>query len=108
MFLKLTDLVQHIDLIDLISHLCRSTDAYVNCKIVATPGKYDFKPYAFGFQKDSPFLPLFDYYLNEMKEKGILKQIQVKYRFIYEQCVSVTLFRSKLIGSVAIGTIHLE
>ena len=63
----------------MISNLCRSTDAYVNCEIVATPGKYDFKPYAFGFQKDSPFLPLFDYYLNEMKEKGILKQIQVKY-----------------------------
>ena len=46
---------------------------------MATRGKYDFKPYAFGFQKDSPFLPLFDYYLNEMKEKGSLKQIQVKY-----------------------------
>ena len=46
---------------------------------MATGGKYDFKPYAFGFQKDSPFLPLFDYYLNQMKEKGSLKQIQVKY-----------------------------
>ena len=46
---------------------------------MATPGKYDFKPYAYGLQKDSPFLPLFDYYLNEMKEKGSLKQIQVKY-----------------------------
>ena len=46
---------------------------------MATPGKYDFKPYAYGFQKDSPFLPLFNYYLNEMKEKGSLKQIQVKY-----------------------------
>ena len=59
--------------------LCRTLDAYINCKIVATPGKYDFKPYAFGFQKDSPFLPLFNYNLNEMKEKGSLKQIQVKY-----------------------------
>ena len=57
----------------------RIYDAYINCEIVATPGKYNFKPYAFGFQKDSPFLPLFDYYLNEMKEKGSLKQIQVKY-----------------------------
>ena len=46
---------------------------------MATPDNYDFKPYAYGFQKDSPFLPLFDYYLNEMKEKGSLKQIQVKY-----------------------------
>ena len=60
-------------------YFSRVFDAYINCEIVATPEKYDFKPYAYGFQKDSPFLPLFDYYLNEMKEKGILKQIQVKY-----------------------------
>ena len=46
---------------------------------MATPGKYNVKPLAYGFQKDSPFLPLFDYYLNEMKEKGSMKQIQVKY-----------------------------
>ena len=46
---------------------------------MATPGKYDFKPHAYGFQKDSPFLSLFNYNLNEMKEKGSLKQIQVKY-----------------------------
>ena len=59
--------------------LCRTLDAYINCKIVATPAKYDLKPYAYGFQKDSPFLSLFDFYLNEMKEKGSLKQIQVKY-----------------------------
>ena len=59
--------------------LCRTLEAYINCKIVATPAKYDLKPYAYGFQKDSPFLPLFNYYLNEMKEKGSLKQIQVKY-----------------------------
>ena len=46
---------------------------------MATPGKYDFKQDAFGFQKDSPFLPLFNYNLNKMKERGSLKQIQVKY-----------------------------
>ena len=60
-------------------YFSRVFDAYINCEIVATPEKYDFKPYAYGFQKDSPFLPLFNYYLNEMKEKGILKQIQDKY-----------------------------
>ena len=46
---------------------------------MATPAKYDLKPYAYGFQKDSPFLSLFDFYLNEMKEKGSLEQILVKY-----------------------------
>ena len=46
---------------------------------MATPGKYNFKPVAYGFQKDSPFLNLFNHNLNKMKEKGSLKQIQVKY-----------------------------
>ena len=46
---------------------------------MATPGKYDVKQLAYGFRKDSPFLPIFDYYLNEMREKESLKQIQVKY-----------------------------
>ena len=63
----------------LFPYLHRNLDAYINCKIVATSGKYDFKPSAYGFQKDSPFLPLFNYYLNEMRERGSLKQIQVKY-----------------------------
>ena len=58
---------------------CRNLDAYINCKIVATPGKYNFKPVAYGFQKDSPFLPLFNYNLNKMRERGSLKQIKVKY-----------------------------
>ena len=46
---------------------------------MVTPGKYNVKQLAYGFQKDSPFLPIFDYYLNEMREKGSLKQIQDKY-----------------------------
>ena len=66
--------------------LFRSFDEYIDCKIVATPAKYDFKPYAWGFQKDSPFLPLFNYYLNAMKEKGSLKQIQVKYEPQPQNC----------------------
>ena len=47
---------------------------------MATKEKYDFKPYTYGFQKDSPFLPMFNYYINEMKEKGILQQILAKYK----------------------------
>ena len=63
----------------LLYYLFRVFDAYINCKIVATPAKYDFKPYAYGFQKDSPFLPLFNYYLNVIKEKGNVEQILRKY-----------------------------
>ena len=75
---------------------------------MATPGKYDFKPYAFGFQKDSPFLPLFDYYLNEMKEKGSLKQIQVKYEPPPQVCPDYS-GKSLGVGSVfaAFGVLFL-
>ena len=63
----------------IIHYLFRANDAFVNCKIVATPGKYNYKHIAYGLQKDSPFLPIFNYYLNVMKEKGIFKQIQDKF-----------------------------
>ena len=59
--------------------LFRTYDEYLKCEIIATPAKLDFKPYAYGFQKDSPYLPLFNHFLNDMKEKGSLKQIQEKY-----------------------------
>jgi hypothetical protein len=52
---------------------------YEDCKIVVIPAKYDTKPYAYGFQKDSPYLGVFNYYIKEMREKGTLKQIQKKY-----------------------------
>ncbi len=57
----------------------RSFKQFSDCEIIAIPAKYDFKPYAYGFQKDSPYLPLFNYYLKEMREKGSLKQILEKY-----------------------------
>ena len=63
-----------------------SFEAYAECKIIAIPAKYDFKPYAYGFQKDSPFLPLFNYYLKDMREKGSLKQILKKYEAPPQVC----------------------
>ena len=63
----------------LFHYLFRNTDAFINCKIVATPEKLNPKPATYGFQKDSPYLPLFNYVLNTMRERGSLKQIQVKY-----------------------------
>jgi hypothetical protein len=42
----------------------------LDCEVIAIPAKYDFKPYAYGFQKDSPYLGLFNHYLKEMREKG--------------------------------------
>ena len=53
---------------------------------MATPGKYNFKPVAYGFQKDSPFLPLFNYNLNKLRERGSLNQIKVKYEPAPQVC----------------------
>ena len=56
-----------------------ATQEYVDCKIVATPGKYDFKPLAYGFQKDSPYLYLFNHFINEKREKGSMASVLTKY-----------------------------
>ncbi len=64
----------------------RSFQQYADCKIIAIPAKYDFKPYAYGMQKDSPFLPLFNYYLKEMREKGSMKQILDKFESPPQVC----------------------
>jgi hypothetical protein len=48
--------------------------------LVAIPAKYDFKPYAFGFQKDSPYVDLFNYFLTELKEMGVYDEIATKYQ----------------------------
>ena len=50
------------------------------------PAKYDFKPFAYGFQKDSPYLGLFNHFLKEMREKGVLKQILNKYETGTQVC----------------------
>jgi hypothetical protein len=52
---------------------------YEKCEVIAIPAKYDFKPYAYGFQKDSPYLGIFNHFLKEMREKGSLKKIQNKF-----------------------------
>ena len=51
------------------------TEQYASCKIIATPMQGDRKPSAFGFQKDSPYLDLFNFYLKEMQEKGAIGEI---------------------------------
>ncbi len=52
---------------------------YINCEIVVIPGKCDLKPYAYGLQKNSPFLGIFNYYIKELKEKGAAKKIIESY-----------------------------
>jgi hypothetical protein len=59
---------------------------YTDCEIIAIPSKYDFKPYAYGFQKDSPYLGLFNHFLKEMKERGALKKVLNNYNSQPQVC----------------------
>ena len=63
-----------------------SLPEYDSCEIITIPAKYDQKPNAFAFQKDSPFVKLFNYYLKAMDEKGISHQIEEKYKKLPQTC----------------------
>ena len=66
---------------------------------MAVPKKYDTKPYAYGFQKDSPYLGIFNYYIKEMREKGALQKIQKKYDPPDQvTCVKMCFFYHELIN----------
>ena len=54
-------------------------EPYIACEIIALPGKYNGKDVAYGFQKGSPYVNLFSYYLKYMEEKGISQKILEKY-----------------------------
>ena len=67
-------------------HYFRAFPEYAACEVIAIPAKYDFKPYAYGFQKDSPYLGIFNHYLKDMREKGSLNQILKKYEAAPQVC----------------------
>ena len=67
-------------------NIFRAFPEYAACEVIQIPSKYDFKPYAYGFQKDSPYLHLFNHYLKEMREKGTLKKILNKYQAAPQVC----------------------
>ena len=54
--------------------------AFTKCEIISIPAKYDIKPMTFAFQKNSPYLPLFDFFMLQMEENGINDQILMKYK----------------------------
>ena len=53
---------------------------------MATGGKYFFRPYAWAFQKHSPYLDIFNFYIKEFKEKGTFRQIEKKYEPTPQVC----------------------
>jgi len=68
------------------SGVLRNTKAYENCKIVLAPAKYHLVDFAFGFQKNSPFIDIFNHNIQKMKEKGSLNRILEKYGRRKQKC----------------------
>ena len=65
----------------------RVFDEFVSCKIVIMPGgKFDYKPYAIGYQKDSPYNEILDYHINALRETGTLQSIVSSYRGQPQEC----------------------
>ena len=92
-------------------------EEYRSCKIVVIPGRYNYVPMAYAFQKDSPYFAIFNYYIKAMKEKGSIDQIIEKYApapqicpdltgeaLGFNSCISAFLV---LIGGAAAGLILL-
>ena len=73
---------------------------FVDCKILAAPGKYDFKPYAIGYQKNSPYAGMLDYHIEEMRENGVLDNIKNKYSPPPQKCPDYRLDKFKQLFSL--------
>ena len=69
--------------------------------MIVTPGKYDFKPYAIGYQKDSPYAELFNYYIDQMRENGVIESMRNKYQGLPQQCPDLRLVKAKWMEGAA-------
>ena len=59
---------------------------YTACELIAIPERYDVKPFSYGFQKDSPLVGLFNHFLHQIKEKGVLDEIFTEYEAAPQVC----------------------
>ena len=49
-----------------------STKEFIDCKIIAIPGRYDYKPIAFGYQLNSPYAGVLDYHIKLTRRMVLL------------------------------------
>ena len=64
----------------------RFTKEYVNCEVIDVPSKFNINRYAFAFQKDSPYLPIFNYYLKLLDQQGTFHKLKKKYQVLPQNC----------------------
>ena len=79
----------------------RASNAYRDCVIVVTEGKYFFRPYGWPFPKFSPFLDIFNFYISEMFEKGQWNAIQNKYNPMDQVCPDMSGSPIEISGCIA-------
>ena len=66
--------------------ICRTLQEFKDCKILIIPAKYEASSFGFGFQKHSPYIQIFNFYLNKLLEKGALNRIKKKYSLEKQNC----------------------
>ena len=54
----------------------RGLPEFASCQILALPAKFGNIPIAWGFQQNSPYLAIFDYYIRLMQESGSQHKIE--------------------------------
>ena len=68
----------------------RSSPHYKKCEIITLPKKYNSKSIAFILAKDSPYLSLFNYYIDQLRENGALERIFKKWEPLPPTCEDKT------------------
>lgn len=69
----------------------RNSPQYQNCEVAIIPKILHKEHISFGFQKDSPYLPLFNYQIQIMQENGVFDQIFEKYKVQKQECPGPSL-----------------
>ena len=91
----------------------RYTEVFQKCNALNLPTKFDFIQVGYAFQKYSPYLNLFNYYLKKLEEGGTFYNLKNKYNRLPRVCSSdggrpigfsntITAFIAFLIG-MALG-----
>ena len=58
----------------------------MNCEVINVPEKFNLYQYTFAFQKDSQYLPIFNYYLKLLDQQGTFHKLYNKYQVLPQNC----------------------
>eukprot|EP00095_Tigriopus_kingsejongensis_P000205 maker-scaffold41_size498431-snap-gene-3.27 protein:Tk00205 transcript:maker-scaffold41_size498431-snap-gene-3.27-mRNA-1 annotation:"hypothetical protein L798_01404" len=81
----LTDLNEHVLFDDVLT--IRYFQAYQDCRVIQIPQTYLRMPMGFGFQKNSPYLEIFNHEIAKMKENGVFARILEKFDLLPLDCL---------------------